>query len=73
MYRWCLASENSHGGVGYVHLPPSNISCPLISRQGVTYLDNLQGRAEVEEKQEAVTFGGEVDRIYRKAPNVLQV
>lgn len=36
--------------------------------QGLTYLDNTQGRQAVKEEQPAVAFDREVDRIYVAAP-----
>jgi D-hexose-6-phosphate mutarotase len=41
--------------------------------QGLTYRDNLQNLKEEREDRPAVTIGGEVDRIYAKAPDTIKV
>lgn len=41
--------------------------------QGVEYLDSLQGRARKTEDSSAITFGGEVDRIYLNAPSPVKI
>lgn len=45
----------------------------MIGLKGVTYVDSLAGKAEVVEAGEQVAFGAEADRIYRAAPDQLQV
>ncbi|GLC34306.1 hypothetical protein PLESTM_000180500 [Pleodorina starrii] len=41
--------------------------------QGLAYLDSTDGRLEKREEAEAVAFGGEVDRIYLRAPDVIKI
>ncbi|KXZ53672.1 hypothetical protein GPECTOR_6g589 [Gonium pectorale] len=41
--------------------------------KGLTYLDSADGRVEKVEASEKVTFPGEVDRIYTKAPDVVKI
>ena len=45
----------------------------VVGLSDLTYLDNTNARAEVQENSDVLAVGGEVDRIYVNAPNLVSV
>ena len=45
----------------------------VVGASGLTYLDNLDGRRAKVDEDACVTFAGEVDRIYKGAPDVVRI
>jgi D-hexose-6-phosphate mutarotase len=41
--------------------------------QGTTYMDSLQDKKQLPQKEASVRFAGEVDRIYLSTPDTLEV